>query len=166
MIGFVLLGISNNPYSISLWVYPFSNNGSTLVHLSTTINGQGWCVDLLGFSSYGKIIPTGWNSLQHQQVFGPILSTYVWTHIVAIYSLTNGVRLYVNGTFIGTTGPMIYSASGQVNILTLVNPIQGNNRGTCQSQSIIPNVYYGSIDEFRVYSRELNTVDISMLANP
>jgi hypothetical protein len=41
MIGFVLLGISNNPYSISLWVYPFSNNGSTLVHLSTTINGQG-----------------------------------------------------------------------------------------------------------------------------
>jgi hypothetical protein len=127
MNGFVLLGVSNYSYSIALWVRPSSINGSTLVHLSTTTNGQGWCVDLMGFSSSG-----------------------VWTHVVTTYSVTNAVRLYINGTLIGTTGSIGYLASGLVNILTLANPIQG---GTCNSQSV-------------VYSRELNTVDIYTFANP
>lgn len=57
---------------------------------------------------------------------------------------------------------MTYIASQQVNIITLGNPLDGN----CSSQSIIPNVYFGGIDEFRIYSRELNSSDIFILANP
>ena len=34
---------------------------------------------------------------------------------------------------------------------------------TYQSQSINPNVYFGTVDEFRVYSRELSFADISRL---
>lgn len=168
MVGFVLLGVSNYPYSISIWVRPTTTNGSTLVHLSTTVTGQGWCVDLMGFSATGQIIITGWGA-SNQQVVGPILPINTWTHVVDTFSVANGHRLYVNGTFIGSTGSMTYVASNQVNILTLGNPLQGtltSAGGTCTAQSIVPGVYLGSIDEFRVYSRELNTTDIFTLANP
>lgn len=143
-------------------------NSSVLIHLSTTTIGQGWCVDLMGFSSTGQIIATGWGSTS-QQVLGPILSANVWTHVASTYSPTNGVRLYVNGTLVGSTGAMAYLASGQVNLLTLGNSLQGipvSSGGTCSSQSIVPNVYSGYVDEFRVYSRELNSTDIARLSNP
>ena len=64
---------------------------------------------------------------------------------------------------------MNYLASGQVNILTLGNPLQAvlaSAGGTCNAQSIVPGPFLGSLDEFRVYSRELNTTDIFALANP
>lgn len=64
---------------------------------------------------------------------------------------------------------MTYIASSEVNILTLGNSLQATSAtagGSCNSQSIIPNVYNGSIDEFRVYSRELNSTDIQTLAKP
>ena len=111
---------------------------------------------------------TGWGS-SNQQVIGPVLPINVWSHIVDTYSFTNGHRLYFNGTLIGTTGSMSYVASGQVNVITLGNPIQGTpttSGGTCYSQSIVSKVFYGSIDEFRIYSRELTTTDITALANP
>jgi hypothetical protein len=153
---------------MALWIQPSSVRGSTLVHLSTTTNGQGWCVDLLGFSSTGQIIATEWNP-SPQQVIGPILPANIWTHVAVTYSSTHGTRLYVNGTLDGTTSSIGYSASSQVNILTLANRLQGNLTsagGTCNSQSIVPDVYFGDMDEFRVYSRELNASDVYTLANP
>jgi hypothetical protein len=102
-------------------------------------------------------------------VIGPILPANIWTHVAVTYSSTHGIRLYVNGTLNGTTASIIYSASSQVNILTLANRLQGNLTsagGTCNSQSIVPNVYFGDMDEFRVYSRELNASDVYTLANP
>jgi hypothetical protein len=122
----------------------------------------------MGFSSSGQIRTTGWGS-SDQEVIGPVLPANVWTHVVNTYSTTNGVQLYVNGTLINGTGAMNYAASGLVNIITLGNyiqGIQGSAGGSCNSQSIIPNVYSGFIDEFRVYSRELDTADIYALANP
>ena len=137
-------------------------NGSTLVHLSTVKNGTGWCIDQIGFGANGKIIVTGWNGSYNEAV-GPVLPIDTWTHVVNTYSTTNGHRLYVNGTMISTTGPMTYLASNSVYILTLGNPLGGI--GSCISQSIVSKVYSGSIDEFRVYSRELNTTDIHSLTN-
>jgi hypothetical protein len=60
MYGFVLLGVSDYPYSIALWVRPSSIGGSVLIRLSTATNGTGWCADLMGFSSTGQIVVTGW----------------------------------------------------------------------------------------------------------
>jgi hypothetical protein len=122
----------------------------------------------MGFSSTGQIIITGWGNTS-QELIGPVLPINIWTHVVDTFSTTNGHRLYINGTLISTTGPMIYTASGQVNILTLANRLQGipsSDGGPCNSLSILPNVYYGSMDEFRVYSRELNATDVHTLANP
>lgn len=132
----------------------------------TRSNGGGtWCGDFIGFSSTGQIIAAGWNG-SLVEIIGPLLPTNAWTHIVYTYSKTNGVRLYINGTLKNATGSMRYSASNEVNLLTLANPLQGNNGSLCATQSIVPYAYSGHIDEFQVYSRELNTTDISQLANP
>lgn len=169
MYGFVELGISNNPYTVSLWVRPSTTSGSTLVRVSTTRTGSGsWCNDLMGFSSTGQIVMTAFGTL-NRHLIGPVIPINVWTHIVGSYSFFNGNRLYINGTNISGTGLMTYTGSGQVNFITLGNPLQGSpsgsNRG-CNSQPIVPNVYSGSIDEFRLYSRELVPLEISSLANP
>ncbi len=68
------LGFQNNSYSIALWVRLSIINGSTLVHLSITINGQGWSVDLIEFSSNEQIIIAN-RASSNQQVIGPILPT-------------------------------------------------------------------------------------------
>ena len=83
------------------------------------------------------------------------MSLNVWTHIVHTYSTINGLRLYLNGTLTGTKNSTTRSVSNQVNILTLGNDLQANSG----------NVYRGLIDEFRVYSRELNATDIQTLVN-
>ena len=122
----------------------------------------------MGFSLTGQITVTGWNDPLVYNVTGPVLPANVWSHVVNTYSTTNGVQLYVNGTLVGTTGSVSYLASGEVNILTLGNPLEGipnNLTGSCISQSIVPKVYSGSIDEFRVYSRELSAADVYQLAN-
>ncbi len=160
--GFVLLGISNYAYSIALWINPLIINGSTLVHRSTTIDGKDWCLDLIGLSPIGQIILTVSNDSLGELV-GPIVSANVWTHIVYTYSTINGLQLYINGSLNGSTVPMAYLASDEVNILTLGNPLQANAGNV---QSILSNVFNGSIDEFRVYSRELNITDVYKLANP
>ena len=119
----------------------------------------------MGFSSTGQIIVTSWYNTA-QQVVGPVSSANVWTHVVSTYSTTNGLRLYVNGALIGSTGAVQYTASGQTNILTLANPLQAVSGGSCYSTSIATGVYSGYLDEFRVYSRELTSTDVSALANP
>ncbi len=152
------MGISNYSYSIALWINPLIINGSILVHRSTTKDGKDWCLDLIGLSPIGQIILIVSNDSLGELV-GPIVSANVWTHIVYTYSTINGLQLYINGTLSGTIGPVAYLASDEVNILTLGNPLQANV-GNVQS------VFNGFIDEFRVYSRELNINDIYKLANP
>ena len=73
------------------------------------------CVDLLGFSTRGEIVVTSGGILPYS-VIGPILTVNTWSHVVATYSLTNGIRLYVNGTLVGTTGSMSYLPWANVRI--------------------------------------------------
>ncbi|CAF0970712.1 unnamed protein product [Adineta steineri] len=160
--GFVLLGISNYAYSIALWVKRTSTGGGTLVHLSTQTGGLGWCVTLLGFRSTGEIVATNWDT-SGKEVVGPVLPINAWTHVASTFSTMNGLRFYINGIHSGTTGVMNYSTAQQTVILTLGNPMAG---GSCNSMSIATGVYFGSLDEFRVYSRELSATDIYALANP
>ncbi len=117
---------------------------------------------MIGLSPIGQIILTVSNDSLGELV-GPIVSANVWTHIVYTYSTINGLQLYINGSLNGSTVPMAYLASDEVNILTLGNPLQANAGNV---QSILSNVFNGSIDEFRVYSRELNITDVYKLANP
>ncbi|CAF3326688.1 unnamed protein product [Rotaria sp. Silwood2] len=109
----------------------------------------------------GQVVAASWNGTV-QEVVGPVLPINVWTHVTSTYSQSNGIRLYVNGTLIGSTGSMIYIAPDKYNFLTLAYPFAGSPCGTV---SIYSGNYFGDLDELRVYSRELTAADISLLAN-
>ncbi|CAF4161684.1 unnamed protein product [Adineta steineri] len=144
---------------MSLWVQRTSTRGGTLVHYSTQTDGQGWCTVPIGFFSAGNIVATAW--APNTQVTGPILLVNTWTHIATTYSQINGLTLYVNGVSVGSTGAQSNDASGAVVILTLGNSLSGGSG--CGFQSIAPGPFYGYLDEFRVYSRELSAREVSAL---
>ena len=159
----------NYPYSVALWTRPSSVEGAVLVHLSTQPDGTGWCVDLIGLSSIGQIVVTAWTGGSGLEIVGPVLGANVWTHVVTTFSPTNGYRLYLNGTYYNSLSAFTYEGAGGVLRVTLGNGLQAAPHawwGGCHSQSIVPDVYYGSIDQFSVYSRELSSSEISSLANP
>ena len=144
------------------------NIGGTLVHLSANADGKGLCIDLLGFTAAGEITVTSGGILPFS-VIGPILPVNTWTHVAATYSAIRGFRLYVNGTFVGTTGSISYLPWSNNNYLTLGNSLDAwlNSFGfsLCLTYSIVGRPYRGSIDEFRIYARELNSTELWMLIN-
>jgi len=176
------LGISNQAFSIALWVKPTAVSGP-LVHVSSAANGNssffaiyafyishigfgGWCIPFLGFSSSGQIIanvPTSSSTIV--SATGPVIQTApFWTHIAQTWSATNGLRLYINGyLYANLSQATTYSASGAQNYLTLGTVLNGT---TCWGGSI-QNIsqYFGAIDEFYLYSRELNANEICQLAS-
>ena len=132
--------------------------------MSTRTDGQGWCIDLIKLSPIGQLILTVSNN-SLGVIVGPVLPVNVWAHIAYTYSAVNILQLYINGTFKTSTSPTTNSVSNEVNILTLGNALQASTVNSCIAQSVVPNVYNGLIDEFRVYSRELNINDIHILAS-
>ncbi|CAF5001124.1 unnamed protein product [Rotaria sp. Silwood1] len=168
--GLRLLGIDNQPYSISVWIKPTSVSGGTIVHVSKCDNncGTNWCLAYMGFSSSGQIVIQSWNYLYFGSLIsltGPILSTNVWTHVVNTYSTCNGIRLYLNGTLYSQSTSFTYMSSSAPNYMYLGNfPLipcvaQANN-------IILMGQYYGLLDEFRLYSREITASEVMTLANP
>ena len=164
--GLVLLGISSQSYSMSIWIKPNASNGSSIIHVSASNNSDTgyWCLDMLGFSSSGQLIAvTTAGVANNKHIVGPILSLNSWSHAAITYSVTNGLRLYVNGNFWNSTGPLLYFGSGIENYLFLGSPLSGTS---CGGAPIINGQYSGSVDEFRLYSRELSAADVFSLANP
>ncbi|UJR29737.1 hypothetical protein I4U23_017285 [Adineta vaga] len=154
----VLLGTPNWPFSLSLWFKTNSlKGGGTIAHLSSDTSGTGWCIRFIGLSANGTIqvqIYGGTNTV----INGPVMPVGVWTHVVYTFSTTNGIRLFVNGTF-ANSFMTSYSASNSPVTLTFGNPLLGTSCG-----SSFPNQqFYGSIDEVRLYSRELTTNEVLQL---
>lgn len=90
------------------------------------------------------------------------LSSNTWTHIAQTFSSANGSRLYLDGALVAT----VSSASGTPigpNVFIGASPTGTN---TCNAGAIAPGQFYGSVDEFRVFGRELSTIDICRLAYP
>ena len=150
--NFVLLSMRNRSYSFSLRIYPFRNNGSTILHVSQNIAGAGnWCMPFLGFDSQGRVRAQSWTSGGWIGVLGPMLSTNAWTHLGQTYSPSSGVRLYVNGSLVNASAPCDYPSHSSLPILTLGSSVQATN-STCTAGSILMGQYWGLMDEFRVYS--------------
>ncbi|CAF1165985.1 unnamed protein product [Rotaria sordida] len=161
-------------FSFSLWVNPNSTtSGGTLVHLSTNSNANGTCYDLLVFTSTGYLIcqwMTTTPSVSSAQ--GPVIPAYTWTHIAVVYSSTNGVRLFINGQFSTSSSyaASLYLYNSNVPLyITLGNqsPLGSSAPLSCLSGSISisSGSFLGSIDEFRIYNRQLSNHEICVLAN-
>ena len=115
----------------------------------------------MGLSSIGQLVISVPTTGSLITVTGMILPLNTWTHIVSTYSSTNGIRLYMNGIFVGSSNSSTHSASGILMTLTLGNALNGINCTT----ATVPTSYYGLIDEFRLYSRELTQENICALSN-
>ena len=161
--GLVLLGTIGQSYSFSIWIKPIIIGG-TIIHVSQSKTGSGtWCIGMLGFNNSGGILAHSWvgNLIV---VPGPIIAANVWTHVAITYSAPNGLRLWINGTQYGSGSvPFNYDAANAPVVATIGSSLSGSN---CVTISIINGQYYGYIDEFKLYSRELSSTDIYNLANP
>jgi hypothetical protein len=88
------------------------------------------------------------------------LQLNTWTHVAQTFSSTNGNRLYLNGILVAS----VSVPTGQP-----VSPyafIGTSPAGTsyCNAGSIVTGQFYGIVDEYRVFGRELTTTDICYLA--
>ncbi|CAF3513171.1 unnamed protein product [Rotaria socialis] len=163
--GLVLIGQSYNPFSFAMWLRPIISvtNGGTILHISQYPDGTGWCVQFIGLNSLGQILVSGYSATGIVQVTGPVLIVDQWIHIVETFSQVNGICLYINGVLYGQSSAFAYPSSGVPMSATLGQPLNGFY---CAHGGIQPGFYQGSIDEFRIYSRELSQADVITLANP
>ncbi len=154
------LGVVNQAFSISLWIRPYALAG-TIVFVENGTVGSLWCIPFIGFASNGSLVAQ-MSSGGVQSIFGPVLSTSsIWYHVVQTWSSTNGLQLYVDNVLVAaSTTTVSYSASSMSNNIKVAN--WPNN--ACTAGAIGPQLaFYGDIDEFRVYSRELTANDVCVL---
>lgn len=163
--GFTSLGISNQAFSISLWIQPQTLSG-TLVHLSSSVAGTGsTCFPLLGFTANGSIVAQVMlNNGSVVTATGPVFSvSSSWIPIVQTWSTASGLKLYVNNTLVSSVAASSFLGSGTTpNYVTLGGCLSGC--GTCSNGAVNPaGAFSGTVDEWRIYSRVLNSTDICTL---
>ncbi|CAF0837815.1 unnamed protein product [Adineta steineri] len=161
--GFVALGTSNKSFSIAFWINPLRINKGTIVHVSSS--DYSWCLPFIGFDTNGVVfvqIKSDKNTII--TTLGSKLQINNWTHVVTTYSKFNGQRVYINGLMYSSSARNIsYSASEQSNSITIGTSLALNskcNQGEIQSEQL-----NGSIDELRIYNRELTEPEIITLVN-
>ena len=159
------LGISNRSFSISFWIRPVSLSG-VLVHVSSNISSVGWCLPFIGFAINGSLVAQIVNSNGIISVIGPslLLPISTWSHVVQTWSTTNGLRLYIDTILVASriSQATTYTASAVSTYVTLGNILSGSSTcGQGEIGTLTP--YQGDMDDFRVYSRELNGADVCTL---
>lgn len=162
--GLVLFGTSNSPYTISMWIYPYSNTVGTLLLAWS----GGWCLPLLGFTSSGilharhRTTPTIISSVNSTNPIG----LNMWTHVALSYSSSNGLRLHVNGSLVGSSSTVTtFNSSITPMTLALGHCVNSSLCSGCSSGTINMGQYEGRVDDFRLYSRQLNASDIISVMN-
>ena len=160
--GLVLLGVSNRSYSFAIWIRPYVQQQSTILHLAMQADGSGWCVPVLGLTITGQLSASS-NELNVVSLVGPVVPISSWTHAAVTYNGANGMRLYVNGTLSSTSASLPFNPGGQPMHLFVGSPRSGIALIAGYSNS---GPYSGAVDELRVYSRELSDGDVAVLANP
>ena len=161
--GFYQLGRSNQPFTFSLWIYPYSVVGGVLIQKAQYSNSSGWCYTLMGLTYMGQITMLVYNG-NVPLIIGSLIPVRTWTHLGHTYSQTNGVQMYINGILTATSGSTTWGSSSTIdylNIGTYVNSYCGPGPG-----AIYPVPYQGVVDEFYVFRRELSANEILALANP
>lgn len=159
----ILLGTSNQAYSFSLWVRPLVLQDATIIHVSSARNGLGWCLPMLTLSYSGALKANSWNG-GLVSATGSMTPLNLWTHVAITYRANGPLQLYVNGTLCHSTPPFSYLTWSGPFYVTLGNSLFGSN--VCGGSPPSDSQYFGLIDEFRLYSRELDAVEILQLANP
>ncbi|UJR28963.1 hypothetical protein I4U23_010180 [Adineta vaga] len=164
--GMTSLTTSYSDFSFTFFILPYLLRDCVLIYLSGTtgINDTSQARPYLGLSASGNIIaelPTSFTLEAPTTI--PVNE---WSHIAFTFSFSqNNVSLYYNGSLqISVPGPgteYMPTIETPPIFVTLGNPLAGRNGTVIQAQP-----YYGSIDEFKMWSRALDTSEIAALANP
>jgi hypothetical protein len=121
----------------------------------------------IGFISTSQIAIQSWSSLNGSTIVvltGPNIVTNSWTHVVHTYSPVNGTRLYLNGLLYSASSAFTYLASNAPNYI-----YAGSfSLATCGVVSSVTSTkqFYGLLNEFYLFSREITVAEVSNLANP
>ena len=161
--GLVLLGRSNQSFSMSMWIQPSILRNSTIIHVSANSSGLGWCIPVLVLTSSGQLRAMSWSGAA-ETISGPIIPLNQWSHTAVTYSPDHGLRLYLNGSLYNSSLPFLYVASDTANYMFLGSSLGGTPY--CGSSIKFNGQYTGLLDELRVYSREITTREVFDLANP
>lgn len=160
------LGQSNTAYSFLIWIRPRAVN-RTIVHVSDSSTGIGWCIPYIGIHANGSIVGQHYLSAGN---LGSLASSssvlfQVWTHIAQTWSVTDGLRLYINGRLdTSLVSLSIYSGSGKPNYVTLAGTYASINicyGGALGSRA--PGQFDGDMDDFRIYNRALSTSEVYLI---
>ncbi|CAF0965942.1 unnamed protein product [Adineta ricciae] len=163
--GYTSFGITDHPFSITLWIQPRTLAG-TLVHLSSTASGTGsTCFPLLGFSSTGAIVGQVLTSSNTLVSTADLVaaSSSSWTLVVLTWSSTKGLRLYINDELVSSAEASTFLASETTpNYFTLGNCLSGCT--ACPSGTVSsPGPFVGLVDDLRIFSREITADDVCIL---
>ena len=162
--GFYQLGFgvrNNMPYSISLWFNPSSYSSSTLIQQSTQSNSS-WCYNPLGiYSPAGSTAQLVGQGYAWPTIYGPFITINTWTHVSWTFSVTNGYKMYVNGAYFGSTGPL--GGGGASGLITW---LQVGYAFYCGGANVPVAAFQGIVDEVYAHSREITASEVAALANP
>jgi hypothetical protein len=120
---------------------------------------------MIGFNKNGSLtIQTlGKHGIYAISLVSTMLSLNAWTYVCMTYSLTLGIRLFVNGSLINYNNTFTdYSASGEMCTITVGICLQSDTCAANQTK-IVPFQFHGKIDEFKIFSRELSIIDVAQL---
>ncbi len=162
--------------TFALWINPVSVSGGTIIHLSESQNGSSpFCSDFLSLTASGYLVIQLMQSLTATvAVQGPKLQPNTWTHLIIMISSPNGIRLLMNGLVVTTYPATVNTVSFYYSTSVQLYVTLGNSQPTSFPTPICVNgtltgvsgAFSGTIDDFRIYSRELSEAEICNLANP
>ena len=114
----------------------------------------------MGLLNNSRLATLSWDGTVIR-VTGPCIPDNSWTHAAVTYSSARGLRLYVNGSLYNASSPFSFVASGFPNHLFVGSP---RTAIILPKYSDINGQYAGTVDELRVYSRELSANEVLELA--
>ncbi|CAF1159234.1 unnamed protein product [Adineta ricciae] len=162
----ILLGTTGWPYSFAFWIYPYSTQNGTLIHMYMPTAATIQCIPILGFTSSGSLVAQSWNATQILTIHGPVISSNSWIHIAHTYSSNGSIRLYVNGSLVAISTATSPNSTLSPPVTVIVGHCGNTTLCSCSSGAVVPGQYRGLMDEFRIYSRACNASEVYALANP
>jgi hypothetical protein len=134
-----------------------------------SVGTSGWCLPFIGFASTTQLAIQVWGGSTANYVLGPIPPINSWTHVVQTWSSASGLTLYIDGELYAQNSTVTaYAASGVPDYLTLASTLEAipYPASGCSTTGVLGGLgyYNGSVDELRVYSRELSALEVCALA--
>ncbi|CAF2119223.1 unnamed protein product [Rotaria magnacalcarata] len=120
---------------------------------------------MLGFVNPSHIQAHGCSTSGSTTLIGSTVSAGIWTHIAVTYGAFNGLRLWINGGQFATSSA-VYNYSVVDLPVTMTISSYFASSDSCSLSNIMTGQYFGLVDEFQLFSRELSSTDALSFANP